>query len=280
MMQRREFLAASTAAAIGLAANRTATAQDRPAQDQAGHGDESSGRQLIELRVYHFASPQKRQAFEQFLAGAWVPAVSRAGAKPVGVFSLAAKDNPELKVQPDPNDLFVVIPHPNAQSFLELNARLVADESFLQAGQAVIMAPKSDPAYTRYETSLLRAFASVPTVAAPVKGPGRVAQLRIYESHSSERGAKKIQMFEEGGEIAIFKKVGLNPVFFGQTVAGAKMPSLTYMVAFEDEKAQKAGWAAFGADPGWKKLSGDATYKDTVSNITNLVLRPVEGSQI
>jgi hypothetical protein len=33
-------------------------------------------------------------------------------------------------------------------------------------------------------------------------------------------------------------------------------------------------------DADWKKLSGDETYKDTVSNITNLVLRPVEGSAI
>jgi len=43
----------------------------------------------------------------------------------------------------------------------------------------------------------------------------------------------------------------------------------------------KAGWDGLPAPtPDWKKLSGDEAYKDTVSNITNLVLRPVEGSQI
>jgi hypothetical protein len=274
-MQRREFLAASAAAAVGFAANQAA-----PAQDRAADGSDGGGRQLIEVRVYHFASPEKRQAFEKFVADPLVPALNRAGVRPVGAFTLSAKDNPELKVQPDPNDLYVVLPHPSAQSFVDLGTRLAADNEFLQAALPILTAPKSDPAYVRYESSLLRAFASVPRVLAPSKAPGRVAQLRIYESHSTERGMKKIQMLEEAGEIEIFKKVGLKPVFFGQTLIGPKLPSLTYMVAFDDEKAMKAGWDAFRANPDWKKLSGDETYNDTVSTITNLVLRPVEGSQI
>ena len=274
-MQRREFLAASSAAAIGLVAKGTATAQDRGGPDGG-----QSARQLIELRVYHFATPQKRQAFEQFLTTAAIPAFSRAGVEPAGAFKLLAKDNPDLKLAADANDLYVALPHKTPQSFLELGSRLGADESFIQAALSVIAAPKSDPAFLRYETSLLRAFATFPQVRVPTKAAGRVLQLRIYESHSSERGIKKIQMFEEGGEIAIFKKVGLNPVFFGQALAGTKMPNLTYMVAFEDEKAMKAGWDGFRTDPDWKKLSGDESYRDTVSNITNLVLRPVEGSQI
>ena len=280
MMQRREFLAASTAAAIGLAANHVATAQDRAAQDRDGHGDESPARQLIELRVYHFASAPKRQAYESFLAGAAIPAYNRAGARPVGAWKLLAKDNPELKLTADANDLYVVLPHKTPQSFLELTSRLAADQELQQAGRAVIAAPKSDPAFTRYETSLLHAFPGFPGVKVPTKAPGRLAQLRIYESHGYERARKKIEMFDKAGEIAVFKKVGLNPVFFGRNLAGSKMPSLTYMVAFDDEKAMKAGWDAFRADPDWKKLSGDEAYKDTVSNITNLVLRPVEGSQI
>ena len=44
--------------------------------------------------------------------------------------------------------------------------------------------------------------------------------------------------------------------------------------------AQKKAWDAFRADAEWKKLSGDPAYKDAVSQITNLVLRPVAGSQV
>ena len=274
-MQRREFLAASAAAAIGLAAAPAATAQD-----SAKPAGESGGRQLIELRTYHFASAAKRGAFEEFLSGAAIPAFNRAGVEPAGAFKLLSKDNPDLELAADANDLYLVLPHASPESFVGMGARMAGDLAFLQAAQAMLLAPKSDPAYVRYEVSLLRAFATFPRVQVASKAAGRVAQLRTYESHSAERAMVKIRMFEEGGEIGIFKRVGLNPVFFGQALAGSKMPNLTYMLAFDDEKAMKSGWDAFRADPDWKKLSADETYKDTVSNITNLVLRPVEGSQI
>ena len=75
-------------------------------------------------------------------------------------------------------------------------------------------------------------------------------------------------------------KCGMNPVFFGQTLAGARMPSLTYMLGFDDEAAQKAAWGKFIAHPEWKKLSRMAIYKDTVSHITNIILKPTPYSQV
>jgi hypothetical protein len=268
-MQRREFLAASAIAAVATATGRSVAAPEPV-----------TGRQLIELRVYHFATPEKRQAYEQFLGDVMIPALGRAGVAPVGTFKLLAKDNPELKLQADSNDLYVVIPHKTAESFLSLNARLAADQAYQSAGRAVIAAAKADPAYARYDASVMLAFETFPQVLAPAKSESRLAQLRIYESHSDERAARKIHMFNEGGELAIFRKVGMTGVFFGQTLAGAKMPNLTYMLAFDNDEAMKSAWNGFRNDPDWKKLSGDASYKDTVSTITNLVLRPVAGSQI
>lgn len=269
-MQRRDFLVASAASvATVVSTDRVVAAADAP-----------SARQLIELRIFHFATPQKRQAFERFLGEAGIPAFARAGVRPAGAFKLMAKDNPDLKLDADPNDLYLVLPHASAESLLTLRARLAADEAYQSAGRAVIAAAKSDPAYTRYESSLLLGFDECPTVGAPSKAASRVVQLRIYESHNEERAKQKIRMFNEGGEIAIFRRVGLNPVFFGQALVGSKLPNLTYMVGFDDDKAREAAWNAFRADPEWKKLSGDPAYKDTVSNITNLVLRPVDGSQI
>jgi hypothetical protein len=269
-MHRREFLAASALAMIGVTT---------PAPAQPAAEGQRAGKQVIELRTYHFASPEKMKAFEQFLAAAFVPALNRAGVTPVGVFKLLAKDNPPLKLSADPADLYVLLPHPSADSLLTLDHRLAADAAFLEAGQDVLLAPKSDPAYTRYETSVLLGFDECPRVEVPTKAPGRLTQLRTYESHSRERNVKKVEMFNKG-EIAIFRRVGVNPVFFGEGIAGPKLPSLTYMVGFEDEAAMKKGWAAFGADPDWRTLSRDPAYKDTVSGITNLVLRPVEGSQV
>ena len=204
----------------------------------------------------------------------------RAGVGPVGVFKLLAKENAALKLTADPNDLYVVLPYNSADSFLSAGPGLGQDQEFLQAGYETLIAPKSSPAYTRYESSLLLGFDQCPRVEAPVKSAERVMQLRTYESHSAERAKKKIEMFNEGGEIAVFRRLEMNPVFFGQTLIGTKLPCLTYMLGFENDQALDRAWKSFRDDAEWKKLSADESYKDTVSNITNLVLRPVEGSEI
>jgi hypothetical protein len=71
-------------------------------------------------------------------------------------------------------------------------------------------------------------------------------------------------------------------VFFGNTVFGTRMPSLTYMLTFTDLAELTARWAAFGSDPEWKKLSQQPGYTDPeiVSNISNLYLSPLSCSQI
>ena len=58
------------------------------------------------------------------------------------------------------------------------------------------------------------------------------------------------------------------------------MPSLTYMLTFTDMPARDAAWAAFSKDPDWKTLSGDPQYKDNVSAISDIILRPTAYSQI
>ena len=87
-------------------------------------------------------------------------------------------------------------------------------------------------------------------------------------------------MFNDGGEIALFRKCGITPVFFGESIVGPILPNLTYMITFPDTDAQKVAWKKFVDSPEWKKLSGDPQYKDTVSNITNLELRPTSYSRV
>ena len=84
------------------------------------------------------------------------------------------------------------------------------------------------------------------------------------------------------GEFEIFKNAGLQPVFFGDTLIGQRMPSLTYMLSFADSTELDAKWAAFRNDPAWKKLSADPrfAFEAIVSNITNLILSPLAASQI
>jgi len=267
-MRRRDFIVASGMATGALAVPSLA------------RNSKKQNRQFIELRIYHFASPEKQQAFEQFLQSAALPAFNRAGARPVGVFKLSMKDNPDLKLEADSTDLYVLLPHSSAESLSDFSNRLSADKTFQDAGEAIIHAPKSDPAFVRYESSLLYAFPMFPQLKVPTQAANRLLQLRIYESHSNERARKKIEMFNQGGELAIFARTGMTGVFFGQTLIGSKLPSLTYMLAFPSEEEQKKAWDTFRNDPEWKRLSKADEYKDAVSNVTNLILRPAAGSQI
>jgi hypothetical protein len=84
------------------------------------------------------------------------------------------------------------------------------------------------------------------------------------------------------GEFEIFRNAGFHMVFFGDTLAGTRMPNLTYMLSFADSAELDAKWDIFRNDPAWKKLSADPrfAYEAIVSNITNLILSPLETSQI
>ncbi len=241
---------------------------------------EAKGRQLLELRKYSFASAEKREAFEGFLKDCAIPALNRAGIKPVGAFKLLAADNPKLKLKEDANELYVLLPFASAESVLGLQYVLDGDRAYQEAGTGILDVPKKDPAYKRIESSLFLAFKGIPKVEVPTMAESRILQLRIYESHNADRALRKKEMFDDGGELALFREVGMAPVFFGQALAGTLLPNLTYMLSFENEEAQKKAWDTFLKHPTWTKLKRDPKYRDTVSRITNLILRPVAGSQI
>jgi hypothetical protein len=60
----------------------------------------------------------------------------------------------------------------------------------------------------------------MPDMELPQK-KSRLFELRRYESAGKSAGKKKIEMFNNAGEINISKRVGLTPVFFGETIIGA-----------------------------------------------------------
>ena len=261
-MKRREFLAGSALAAGVLMGGGVCAAK-------AGKAD---GKQYLELRHYEFASVEKQKAFEEFLGKAFVPALNRQGIRAVGVFS-ALEDKEDF-------GLWVLMAHDRLESVITLNTKMLADAEYKQAGSEVINCPMSDPAYKRFESSLLLAFDKCPKVELPTKKDTRVFQLRIYEGHNELRAKNKVEMFDKGGEIELFRVVGLNPVFFGESIVGPGMPNLTYMVGFDDADSQKKAWEVFDKHPKWKAMWADPYYKDNVCKVTNILLRPSAASQI
>lgn len=262
-MKRRDFLAAS--AAVGIA----------PLGRLAAHESAGDARDIYELRTYHLDTEDQKKGFDAFMSEAAIPALNRIGIKPVGVF---CPEESEEEVGP----IYVLLRHKSLESVVTLVPKLGEDETFLSAGEAFLNAPAESPAYKRVESSLMVAFKEIPRIERPTDAPGRVFQLRIYKSPSVVTGQKKIEMFNEGGEIAIFRRTGLNPVFFGETVVGLEMPNLTYMLSFDSMDELKAGWKAFVSDPAWKALKSMPEYGDKkiLCGIDNIILKPADYSQL
>ena len=256
-MDRRTFM--GTAGVAGLACLG------------ASDAEAAETRNCYELRAYAVETQEQRDGLEAFLEKALIPAYNRIGIAPVGVFVPAEELSP----------VRVLLPHPSMTSVAEATAALLADAEFLEAGADFLNAPAAAPAYQRIESALLLAFTGMPNIEEPTKVPGRVFQLRTYESPSVKTGQKKIEMFNTA-EIAIFRKTGLTPVFFGEALIGAKMPNLTYMLGFDSMDEEKAAWKRFIADPDWLDLRARPEYadKEILCGITNLDLRPAACSQI
>jgi hypothetical protein len=259
-MHRREFLAGSVAAsalAIGSAA-QTQTSANRQ-------------REFYQLRRYALQSGPQVAMTEKYISEALIPALAKKSG-PVGAF--------RLDIGPETPTFYVLIPIPAPAIAGALELELAQDPEYVKAAEPFWSAPATSPAFLRMDSSLLVAFEGWPRITPPAKGK-RIFQLRTYESPSYRDHILKVQMFHSG-EFEIFKNAGFQMVFFGDTLIGQRMPSLTYMLSFADSAELDAKWAVFRNDPAWKKLSADPrfAFEAIVSNITNLILSPLAASQI
>jgi len=275
VVDRRHFLSAAIAAPLTTSLSSAVASAGNTAQG-GGSAAPAGAPSLFVWQHYTLRAGQPRRLGEYF-AKARVPALTRAGAGPVGVFEPIAGP-------PQPS-LFSLTPFASAAPFLSLEDTLAKDADYLAAAAPYTDATAADPAFVRQETWLLQAFPTFPRVELPpqtaAKAP-RIFELRIYESASEKAHLKKVEMFEKLGEIAIFKRTGLTPVFFARMVAGPRMPCLLYLLVHDSLAAREKNWSSFIGDPEWRKVAQTPGFSDAdiVSNITTWLLRPSSASQI
>ena len=267
-MKRRAFLSAG--AALGMTPVMGIPALAGTAEQSA-----AGGRQYFEWIRYHLPLGSRQRFVSNYYRDVAIPALNKAGINNVGVFNVKHGTN-------DPT-LHVIIPHPTLESIVTLNDRLLDDTSFVQAGELVLKSPSSEMAFVTMEKTIMRAFTHLPEIVVPTQkkeNKARIFQVRTYEAPSQTASIRKIHMFNEGGEIDIFKRTGLQPVLFGETIAGDRMPNLLYILAFDNFADMDKSWATFGGHPDWKKLSADPFYADTVTRINDWIWTPAAFSQI
>jgi hypothetical protein len=259
-MKRRQFLTTTLAASAAVTTGSISLEKER---------------QYYEFIHYQVVNSSKMGKLENYWETAALPAFNNLGITPIGVF--------RSKYGSHGLDLYVLIPHKNLESFVTSWDKIKQDAAYQKAGEKYIKTDKKDPLYYRYDTSLLHAFTHMPELEIPANiqnKKSRLFEVRIYESHNREKAKLKIEMFNKGGEIALFRKTGLHPVMFAETLAGNKMPNLTYILGFENMEEHDRNWDNFRNSESWQKMKNIKRYKDTVSSVTDIILRPVSCSQM
>lgn len=266
-MKRRQFLTSSLAASAFALAGETSEAQS---------ASSAVTREYYELRQYHMQTGPQTKLTDAYVSEALIPALNRLGISPVGAFTVT--------MGPETPTLYVLLPSPKLETLVTAELLLAQDETFMNAAAPFWNAPANQPAYVRIESSLMIAFEGRPRLTVPPvteQHGKRIFQLRTYESPSNQAHVRKVEMFHSG-EFEVFQRAGFWPVFYGDALVGPRLPKLTYMLSYPDLGEMNAKWAAFGADPEWKKLTSSPrfNFEEIVSNITNLVLTPTSYSQV
>jgi hypothetical protein len=259
-MERRELLAALSASALVGSAGRAAGMPNT----------------FLEVKTWRFHNSAENQPARvaDYLEAGLGPGLQRAGAKLAGAFSnVIGPDGPYYVSLSEFSSLAVM------QDAL---GKLASDEAHQR--ELNKLSEGSGVPFVRVESSLLRSFDGMPAVVAAdadEKRPPRIFELRTYESQSFVTLARKVGMFNNG-EMQIFERLGMRPVFFGETIVGPRQPNLMYMLSYDDLAARDKLWHDFVSDTEWRRLSAKPQLKDAeiVANISNVILRPLTFSLV
>jgi hypothetical protein len=268
-MQRRKFLSGLGVAGATGVVGRAAAARAAAARPM-----------YYELRSFQLRVGSQVKPMNDYLGEVLVPLLNKLGVQPVGAF--------QLTFGPQMPTLYLLSSYESLAQYEKVLGR-IAEELPRQkspAAQAILGALGTQPPYTRTDNQLLRAFDSMPRLELPpttAKREPRIFELRVYETPSELGQSRKMEMFTpKMGELAIFRRVGLRPVFFASSVVGPRQPGFSYMLSFPDLAAREEAWKRFRDDPEWQKLKVTPGYTDAdiMSNITDYILTPTPYSQI
>ena len=239
-------------------------------------GAYAASKDFYQIKIYHLKTESQEQQVDNYLKNAYLPALHRAGIKMAGVFKPVKNVDGERLI-------YVFLPFKSMNDFQKLPQKLEKDEAYKRDGVAYLTAAYNAVPYERLETILLNAFEGSPhfnlsSVSTPKSE--RIYELRSYEGHTETISKNKIEMFNKGDEIGLFKRLGFNAVFYGEVIAGSRMPNLMYLTTFSNKADRDQHWDAFSKDAYWKVLSAKGEYKNNVSKNVSLFLYPTEYSDI
>ena len=264
MINRRSFLKNASGAAMTSAAMAGLATGAR--------GAETSPQYLADCVTFRLQSgPQMANALA-FLEKRALPLWEKHGVGPVGVFTVEVGAH-------IPAILFLRVYTSLADRQL-VWSRLSADPAW---NAAVADLEKDGPAFFREDSVLLLSTSFSPPIKPAAAGDPahKIYELRIYESPTWRQLENLHERFA-GGEIDIFHKGGIHPVFYADTLIGPNQPNMAYLIPFESSAQREKAWQAFRDNPDWVKIRDESIRKggEIVRNITNMILVPTGFSML
>lgn len=242
----------------------------------AASAAESGQNQFFEVREFKLRNSKAQQPrrLREFFEQAHLPMTKRVGVAAAGYFSVyLGEETPRM---------FTLMAYDSLAHMQECLDAKAADKAWMKAADEIGSDP--NPPFDRVSSRLLRAFDGMKRIEVPETGEDRADRffdLRTYQAETFTDVREKINMFNSE-EIMIFRKTGVNPVFFGETIVGDKMPNLTYLVWYDDEAARAKAWQAFLSHPDWIRIRSKPGWgnDDIVADVGNTHLKPLPFSPI
>jgi|SRR5450432_314642 len=216
---------------------------------------------IYEIRLYKLKSTSQIDITDNFLKNAYIPALHRLGIKNIGVFKPLSNDTAEFK------KIVVIVPYISLDVWHRTKANIEIDSIYKAIGKPFLDADTSHLPFVRVESSLLEAFPDQPKLipTSLKSNPDAIYELRSYESPTKNLHLIKVDMFNAGGEVKLFKRLDFQAVFYADVLSGSHMPNLVYMVVFASAAVREEKWKAFGSSDKWKTISTDPVYRNDIS---------------
>jgi hypothetical protein len=202
------------AASAGLAAVPAAAAQQNA---------------IFELRYYHMRNGSQTQRTADFLGKHFLPAAQRLGIGPLGFFS--AVDRRRQPLYPGADQLSFRRGFRRRHGTPGRRPGVPGGLRRVQLHDRAELHPHGELAAAGLRLHAVhrrraRRHSPVPHF--------RAAHLRIQQRQGRPAQDPHVQR----REAAIFERLGMAPVFFGETLVGRNLPNLTYMLSFESMAAR------------------------------------------
>ena len=273
-MERRAFLAATTAAAVtsadALAAAAGTTAEPgTPARPQVL---ELSATTACAAARSPPASPGTRRTPSS-------PRSAGPGPAPIGAWNVA--------MGPDGPTVHLLLPHPDAGSVLTLDERLVADGEYRKAAASSLALPQGEAPFLACDyLPPRRGRARLPGVEKPQGAaagtPPASSSCGPTAARPRRPSRRKIEMFEAGGELALFRRARASTRSSSAATSWARaaaQPDLHGGVRATPPRGSRPGRPSATTRSG----SGCATTPATPTSsrgIDSALLRPTDYSQV